>query len=235
MIVRGGESRFRRIYRQLDLQVRPRKKRKVRYVRGTSISAVARPDERWSIDFMHDRLATGRTIRTMNVVDDFTRECLAIDVAFSFGSHDVIRCFEQIADDRALPQMVRFDNGPEFTSRAMLQWAAAKSICSSFNPVSRLRMHKSHPSTGGFATSCSTPIPFSTSRTLGNGRSTGERTTTRSARTLHSATELPKSSPELFQSSNPHSYKLCQNPPHVISITATLDTQKHWQRREQSS
>lgn len=76
-----GESRFRRIYRQLGLQVRPRKKRKVRYVRGTSVSAVARPDERWSIDFMHDRLATERTIRAMNVVDDFTRECLAIDVA----------------------------------------------------------------------------------------------------------------------------------------------------------
>jgi putative transposase len=77
-----GESRFRRIYRQLDPQVRPRKKRKVRYVRGTSISAVAQPDERWSIDFMHDRLATGRTIRTMNVVDDFTRKCLAIDCRF---------------------------------------------------------------------------------------------------------------------------------------------------------
>jgi putative transposase len=123
-----GESRFRRIYRQLGLQVRPRKKRKVRYVRGTSMSAVARPDERWSIDFMHDRLATARTIRTMNVVDDFTRECLAIDVAFSFGSYDVIRCFEQIADDRSLPQMIRFDNGPEFTSRAMLEWAATKSI-----------------------------------------------------------------------------------------------------------
>jgi putative transposase len=127
-LVGVGESRFRRIYRDLGLQVHPRKKRKVRYVRGTSISAVARPDERWSIDFMHDRIATGRTIRTMNVVDDFTRECLAIDVAFSFGSHDVIRCFERIADDRALPQMIRFDNGPEFTSLAMLQWAAAKSI-----------------------------------------------------------------------------------------------------------
>ncbi len=49
---------------------------------------------------MHDRLATGRTIRTMNVVDDYTRECLAIDVAFSFGSHDVIRCSEAIADER---------------------------------------------------------------------------------------------------------------------------------------
>jgi putative transposase len=132
MVRRGmvgiGESRFRRVYRQLGLQVHPRKKRKVRYVPGTSISAVARPNERWSIDFMHDRLATGRTIRTMNIVDDFSRECLAIDIAFSFGSHDVIRCFEQIADDRSLPQMIRFDNGPEFTSRTMFQWAATKSI-----------------------------------------------------------------------------------------------------------
>jgi transposase InsO family protein len=81
-----------------------------------------------SIDLMHDRLATGRTIRTMNVVDDCTRECLAIEVAFSFGSHDVIRCFEAIADDRTFPQAIRFDNGPEFTSRAVLQWAATKSI-----------------------------------------------------------------------------------------------------------
>lgn len=132
MIRRGmigvGESRFRRIYRELGLQVRPRKKRKVRYVRGNTIASVARPDERWSIDFMHDRLATGRTIRTMNVVDDYTRECLALEVSFSFGSHDVIRCFEEIADGRALPGAIRFDNGPEFTSRAMLQWAATKSV-----------------------------------------------------------------------------------------------------------
>jgi putative transposase len=123
-----GEFRFRRIYRELGLQVHPRRKRKVRYVRGNTIAAAARPDERWSIDFMHDRLATGRTIRTMNIVDDYTRECLAIDVAFSFGSHDVIRCFEAIADERGLPQAIRFDNGPEFTSRAMLQWAATKSV-----------------------------------------------------------------------------------------------------------
>jgi putative transposase len=53
---------------------------------------------------------------------------LATDVAFSFGSPDVIRCFEAIADERGLPQSIRFDNGPEFTSRAVLQWAATKSI-----------------------------------------------------------------------------------------------------------
>jgi putative transposase len=123
-----GEYRFRRIYRDLALQVRPRKKRKVRYVRGNAIAAVQAPNERWSIDFMHDRLANDRTIRTMNVVDDFTRECLALEVAFSFGSADVIRCFEDLAFERGFPKTVRFDNGSEFTSRAMLQWGAERDV-----------------------------------------------------------------------------------------------------------
>ena len=123
-----GEYRFRRIYRDLALQVRPRKKRKVRYVRGSAIAPVQAPNERWSIDFMHDRLANDRTIRTMNVVDDFTRECLALEIAFSFGSADVIRCFEDLAFERGFPKTVRFDNGSEFTSRAMLRWGAERDV-----------------------------------------------------------------------------------------------------------
>ncbi len=105
-----GEHRLLRVYRAAALQVRPRKKRKVRYVRGNVVPPVSRPNERWSIDFMHDRIMSGRTVRTMNVVDDFTRECIALEVGFSFGSHDVIRCFEDAAFDRGFPQTVRFDN-----------------------------------------------------------------------------------------------------------------------------
>jgi putative transposase len=123
-----GEFRLRRIYRGLGLQVRPRKKRKVRYVRGNAIEAVTRPNERWSIDFMHDRLGNGRSIRTMNIVDDFTRECLALELGYSFGSADVLRVFEHIAFGRGLPATIRFDNGPEFTSRAMLQWGADRDV-----------------------------------------------------------------------------------------------------------
>jgi putative transposase len=77
---------------------------------------------------MHDRLANVRTIRTMNVIDDFTRECLAIAVAFSFGSTDVIRELDDIAFERAFPETVRFDNGSEFTSLAMLRWSAERKI-----------------------------------------------------------------------------------------------------------
>ncbi len=127
-----GEFRLRRIYRDLGLQVRPRKKRKVRYIRGKAIAPVTRPNERWSIDFMHDRLGNGRSIRTMNIVDDFTRECLAFEIGYSFGSADVLRVFEDVIFRRELPTTIRFDNGSEFTSRAMLQWGADRDVALHF-------------------------------------------------------------------------------------------------------
>lgn len=124
-----GERRFRRIYRELGLKVRPRRKRHVRYVRGNKVLPVNAPNERWSLDFMHDTLANGRKIRTLMVIDDFTRECLAIAVATSFSSKGVIRILESIEfDNGVLPQTLRFDNGPELSSRAMLLWGAQRSI-----------------------------------------------------------------------------------------------------------
>ena len=105
-----GETRFRRIYRALELQVRPRRKRKVNYVRGNFIEPVRRPNERWSIDFIHDRIENGRSIRALAIVDDFTRECLTLHIDHSLGSADVIREFERIAFERSLPKTIRFDN-----------------------------------------------------------------------------------------------------------------------------
>lgn len=99
-----GTTRFRRIYKALALQVRPRRKRKVNYVRGNFIEPVSRPNERWSIDFMHDRIETGRSIRALAIIDDFTRECLALHIDHSLGSADVIRVFEQIAFERDIPK-----------------------------------------------------------------------------------------------------------------------------------
>ena len=108
--VQAGEHRLRRVYRELGLQVRPRKKRKVRYVRGNAIAQVLAPNERWSLDFMHDTLASGRRLRTLMVIDDFTRECLAIEVERGFSSRRVIRALEAIAFERGLPKTLRFDN-----------------------------------------------------------------------------------------------------------------------------
>ena len=123
-----GETRFLRLYRELRLQVWPRKKRKVNYVRGNIVPPVTAPGERWSIDFMHDRLANARTYRALTIGEDFTKECLALELAHSFGSADVIRAFEALAFERGLPQTIRFDNGSEFTSHAMLRWAAERRV-----------------------------------------------------------------------------------------------------------
>ena len=123
-----GETQFLRLYRELRLQVWPRKKRKVNYVRGALITPVTTPNERWSLDFMHDRLANGRQFRALTIGDDFTRECLALEIAHSLGSADVIRVFEALAFERGLPKTIRFDNGSEFTSHKMLRWAAEHNV-----------------------------------------------------------------------------------------------------------
>lgn len=101
---------------------------KVNYVRGMLITPATAPNDRWSLDFMHDRLANGRQFRALTVGDDFTKECLALEIAHSFGSADVIRVFEAIAFERRLPKTIRFDNGSEFTSHKMLRWAAEHNI-----------------------------------------------------------------------------------------------------------
>jgi putative transposase len=130
--VQIGYDRLLRIYRANGLQVRPRRKRKVADVRGNAIPPATRPNERWSIDFVHDRLLNGRSFRALNIVDDFTRECLAIRIANSLGSADVIREFEGIAFERGLPATIRFDNGSEFTSHAMLRWSVDRRIALHF-------------------------------------------------------------------------------------------------------
>jgi putative transposase len=116
-----GEHRFRRLYRELGLQVKARKKRHVRYVRGNAVEPVNAINERWSLDLMHDTLASGRTIRTLMVIDDFTRECLAIEVERGFSSRRVIRTLEAITFERGFRKTLGFDNDAELTSRVMLR------------------------------------------------------------------------------------------------------------------
>src|SRR5690606_23753379 len=81
------------------------------------------PDAVWSADFMADALACGRRFRTFNVVDDFNREALHIEVDTSISSTRLVRIFEQLKRDHGLPQVLRTDNGPEFLGEAFVQWA----------------------------------------------------------------------------------------------------------------
>jgi putative transposase len=82
----------------------------------------------WSADFMSDALWDGRRFRTFNVVDDFNREALAIEVDTSLPSQRVTRVLDKIAEWRGLPRRLRFDNGPEFTAIAVADWAEANQV-----------------------------------------------------------------------------------------------------------
>jgi len=85
-------------------------------------------DQRWWMDFMGDTLASGRTFRTLNIVDDGSRECVAIEVDHGLSGDRVTRVLDRIAERRRLPRVIMMDNGPEFTRRALDAWAYARRV-----------------------------------------------------------------------------------------------------------
>jgi putative transposase len=103
-------KRVLRVYREAHLQVRKRLKRRVAIGRGDLAAAAVSMNERWSLDFVHDTLESGRRIRTLNIVDDFTRECLAIEVDTSLSGHRVARVLDAIGSVRGFPQTIVMDN-----------------------------------------------------------------------------------------------------------------------------
>ncbi len=88
----------------------------------------ARPNERWSMDFVTDTLADGRSIRALNVVDDFTRECRAIEVDTSLPGLRVVRVLERLREEHGLPQTIVVDNGPEFSGRVLDAYAYERGL-----------------------------------------------------------------------------------------------------------
>ncbi|GAC1407456.1 MAG: hypothetical protein NVSMB64_14430 [Candidatus Velthaea sp.] len=105
--------------------MRKRVKRRVALGRGEAIMPASQQNVRWSLDSVHDTLQNGRRIRTLNVVDDFTREAIAIEVDTSIAGARVARVLDRIAAERgAYPQTLVMDNGPELTSLAVLAWSS---------------------------------------------------------------------------------------------------------------
>ena len=119
-----NHKRVERMYREEGLQL-PRKKGKKRGTnnRANALFVPSRPNERWSMDFMSDSLCDGRRFRILTVVDDFTRECVATEVDTGITGERVIRTLRRLEETRGLPGMLVTDNGPEFTSKAMLAWS----------------------------------------------------------------------------------------------------------------
>ncbi len=90
------------------------------------------PDVIWAMDFQFDQTADGRTIKLLNIIDEFTREVLAICVDRSIDADHVVRVLEHLAATRRAPRFVRFDNGPEFVARAVSDWCRFNSTGSLF-------------------------------------------------------------------------------------------------------
>lgn len=122
-----GKERCSRLWAQGGLQVPKKRRRKLSGTRlrplpPTGINSV------WSYDFVYDACANGQTIKCLTVVDEFTRECLAIDVSGSIRSSRVIEVLSRLMRVHGVPRYLRSDNGPEFVSKSLLEWTARESL-----------------------------------------------------------------------------------------------------------
>lgn len=125
-------KRVHRLWKQEHLQV-PRKQRKRRRLPGSSQNSCVRHkathrNHVWGYDFLAERTEDGRQLRLLVVIDEFTRECLAIEVARSFTARDVILTLQYLFAVRGAPEHVRSDNGPEFVAKEVQQWLSRAAV-----------------------------------------------------------------------------------------------------------
>jgi putative transposase len=124
--IKMNQKKFRRIYREQKLSLKIRKRSKIRSLPRTPIEPPARANERWSMDFMSDQLGpSGRRFRVLTVVDDFTRECVALYADYSIPGVTVTKILDKL---NRSPKVFNIDNGSEFTGKAMDQWAFERNI-----------------------------------------------------------------------------------------------------------
>ena len=123
-----NQKRFRRIYREEGLVVRKRAGRKRAVGTRAPLSVPSKPNERWSIDFVSDRFTDGRPFRILSLIDDFSRECLALIADTSMPGLRVARELDSVLQNRTKPKTIVSDNGTEFTSTAILKWSADNKV-----------------------------------------------------------------------------------------------------------
>jgi putative transposase len=127
LLIEGWKVNHKRVYRLYKLEglmMRPKRPRRhVSACRRMVRVTASCPNESWSMDFMSDALYDGQKIKLLTLVDNFTRESLAIEVAWRLGGHGVVATLMRVVEEKGLPKSIRIDNGPEFTSKALDQWA----------------------------------------------------------------------------------------------------------------
>lgn len=123
-----NHKRVHRIYCSANLQIRKRvKKNKIRHLRLV-LPQVTKPNQRWSMDFVHDTLSNGRRFRCFNLVDDFTHECILIKADRSLRSEKLVTALNAVKLYRKLPEEIVCDNGPELISQNMDIWAYQNNV-----------------------------------------------------------------------------------------------------------
>ena len=123
-----NHKRIYRVYCRMGLNLKRRVKRVLPKRQAQPLEVINQPNHQWALDFMHDTLYCGKRYRTLNVLDEGTRECLAIEVDTSLPAERVVRALEQLKAERGLPMQLRVDNGPELISARLTDWCEEHNI-----------------------------------------------------------------------------------------------------------
>jgi putative transposase len=123
-----NHKRTERIYREEQLSLRRKHRKKLPAAARVPLPTASQPNERWSMDFIHDQLSNGRRFRTLTIVDDFTRQCPTLWSDHSIGGAGVVAVLDQLAKTHGLPQSITVDNGPEFTGKSLHNWAQQNNV-----------------------------------------------------------------------------------------------------------
>ena len=118
-----NHKRVYRIYRELELNLRIKPRPRIKRDYPGELDVPKAPNQVWSMDFMSDQLVSGKSFRTFNVMDDYNREGLGIEVGISLPAARVTRALDQIIEWRGKPAALRCDNGPEYISQVLVDWA----------------------------------------------------------------------------------------------------------------
>jgi putative transposase len=126
--IRSNHKRVYRVYCEMKLNLRVKPKKRLPSRAPKPLEQPEAANISWSLDFMSDSLSSGRTMRTLNIIDDYNREVLWIEIDTSLPSARVVRTLDMIASWRGFPKQIRLDNGPELISQKMAQWAEAHDV-----------------------------------------------------------------------------------------------------------